>query len=680
MQAFHKRIRLLALLMATLLLLPACKGEESTPSKQPDSTPRLTDAYVDYLLEQDVLSCLVGGQALSEREVTRNVSEKTSDVARVITVERVDKATGLVFTTTLTHYLGHDALEIAGSIRNSGNERSPVISELYAADVSIPVPGSDGITLKTARGCLTTGIDDDYDFAEVTYDIGVGSRLSFAPQGGRSCNGAWPYFDLVGKDGGAVLALGWTGQWQASFETVPGGIRCKAGQQYFNAFLYPDETVTTPFLTVLLYEGDSEKGRNDFRQLYLERYTPENVKKDDFVWPISFNFPSPFAADTAIPWVQDYADQGYKNLCAWLDAGWYGDKPFDAEGNNLWDNEVGNWYPNAKNFGKDGIQRLSKAVHDSGYRFILWYEPERAKPNSQAAKENRKLFYDYVGPGGLLLRLDQEDAYQWMLKLISHGVEEYGMDIYRQDFNLNPLDYWLENERADRRGMTENAYINNLYRLMNELLTKYPHLVIDNCASGGRRLDIGMMRYCISIFRTDYSCLESCDPQGTQSHQQNILSWIPLNSAGIWGDLNDKYMLLSSMSVGTIISKGNSYAVRVVQDLMPYYRGNYYNLIGATYDLTSHQAWELFDPELGKGFAILIARPETAAGKLTVGLKGLEEDTVYRVYDYDSGETVLQASGRELMQKGVSLMMSPRSAELLMIEAVSSAVTEGETT
>jgi len=663
--------RLGVFLLAATLFLSACsRFPADTAGNEHDASSSASD-WIAYMLETqtDFLSCLIGGEVFSERASEREVSVSETDAADVYTITKTDLDTGLRFITTLTAFKSHDALEIISTVTHTGEKRSPILSELHAVDLTLPIPGRDGITLKTARGCLATGADDDYDFGEVTHPMAVGGTYTFAPTGGRSCDGAWPYFDLVGSEGGAVLAIGWTGQWEAVFETVPGGVRVQAGQQYFNSYLLPDESVTTPSVTVLFYEGASEDGRNDFRQLYLDAYTPENVKDESFIFPVSFAFVTPFRKNEAIPRVKSFKEDGYDDLCAWLDAGWYGNDAFD------WSGQVGNWYPNPDNFGENGIRELSDTVHDIGYRFILWFEPERAQPNSEAAKD-RSLFYGHAGSGGLLLRLDTEEGYQWMFELLSNAVENYGMDIYRQDFNIRPLEYWIEHDVPDRVGLSENHYINNLYRLMDALLETFPHLVIDNCASGGRRLDIAMMKRCISLFRTDYSCLQTCDPQGVQYHTQSLSSWIPLHGSAIWGDqLNDFYTCVSTISSGVVISSGNRLATDLTLKLQKYYRGNYYSLLTPAYDDFSHQAWELYRPDLCEGFVVALARPETKLGKLKLRLKGLVPDKNYTVTSYDSSACLAKGSGRKLMEEGFSVHLKSREARLLMIKAE---VGEGE--
>ena len=69
-------------------------------------------------------------------------------------------------------------------------------------------------------------------------------------------------------------------------------------------------------------------------------------------------------------------------------------------------------------------------------------------------------------------------------------IEREGIDIYRQDFNHPPKPFWEDNEQPDRIGMTEIRHIEGLYTYWDYLLSRFPRLLIDNCAAGGRRIDL----------------------------------------------------------------------------------------------------------------------------------------------------------------------------------------------
>ena len=91
-----------------------------------------------------------------------------------------------------------------------------------------------------------------------------------------------------------------------------------------------------------------------------------------------------------------------------------------------------------------------------------------------------------------MLNIGREDAYQWALEMISDRIRDYGIDVLRIDYNTGPLDSWRDTDEPGRRGITEIRCVENFYRLWDTLHARFPGLIIDNCASGGRRLDYGI--------------------------------------------------------------------------------------------------------------------------------------------------------------------------------------------
>jgi len=707
----------LTLILAALLLassMTACgngtaKETDMAETKAPETTAQGTDAaqtdpvetapfepmpnlrnayaadYAEKLLASEVMlfSCTLDDIPISARATERAVTQYDTEDGTAWDVTVTDTESGLRFVTTMLLFDESNALELATVLYGPESGNSPVISEFSSVDVDLPisekarVASGESIVITTAQGCLTTGEDDDYDFGAVEHVLGEGETESFAPYGGRSSSYGWPYFEVAGDECGVILAIGWTGQWKAEFTPVADGANVQIGQEYFHAYLTEGERIITPTLTVLLYEGTIDDAINDWRQMYLKYYTPENVLEEDFSFPISFDVE---LNDTSADWIRSI-EESFDGipLCGWMDAGWYGEPMSRSQ----WHSHAGNWYP-LPDYGTEAMQNISSALHEKGYRFILWIEPERAQWGTETIELYPELFsrpdvfymtrpddsnMTETNAGGYLIRLDTEEGYQWMFDLISNAITEYGVDIYRQDFNMSPLEHWLYNDEDGRVGITEAKYIENLWRLMDELLETFPDLVIDNCASGGRRLDIGMMQRCISLFRTDYSCTDTCNPSGYQYHTQSINRWIPLSSAGLWGDLNDRYNAISTLSVGQIVSptQYNKYVIELTLANQKYFYGDFYTLLKPTYDFTSHQAWEFYDRDSDSARVTLIARPETPEGDLTVKLKGLNPDQIYKVTVYGTDTTVAEGTGEELMTAGISYYLTPRTAVLLAV-------------
>ena len=88
-------------------------------------------------------------------------------------------------------------------------------------------------------------------------------------------------------------------------------------------------------------------------------------------------------------------------------------------------------------------------------------------------------------------------------------------------------------------------HINGVYRFLDGLVARFPELIIDNCASGGRRLDFEMMRRSAAYWHSD-SCWDSKEyPRNVQAMTHGISDWLPLHGLGAAG--TDTVALRSGM-------------------------------------------------------------------------------------------------------------------------------------
>ena len=86
---------------------------------------------------------------------------------------------------------------------------------------------------------------------------------------------------------------------------------------------------------------------------------------------------------------------------------------------------------------------------------------------TQIANEHPEFVHG--GAAGGLFKLDDPVARRWMTDLLLKRIEEYGLDWYRNDFNMDPLETWRHNDAPDRQGMTEIRYVEGLYAMWDEL-------------------------------------------------------------------------------------------------------------------------------------------------------------------------------------------------------------------
>lgn len=136
-----------------------------------------------------------------------------------------------------------------------------------------------------------------------------------------------------------------------------------------------------------------------------------------------------------------YIEVGLKPDYLWVDAGWYA-----GSHEKGWP-YVGTWEVDTNRF-PGGLRPLSDYARSKGVNFLLWFEPERVHPDTWLDKEHP----EWILKGGdrNLLNLGDPQAWDWLVNHFSNFIATEGVDYYRQDFNMDPLSNWRNNDAPDR--------------------------------------------------------------------------------------------------------------------------------------------------------------------------------------------------------------------------------------
>jgi alpha-galactosidase len=346
----------------------------------------------------------------------------------------------------------------------------------------------------------------------------------------------------------------------------------------------------------------------------------------------------------------------------WLDAAWF-------QGN--FPDGAGNWFCKPKEF-PNGLKPVSDACHKLGLKFMVWFEPERVAPGTQIAKEHPEFVFG--GSGGGLFKLGDPAARRWLTDLLLKRIGEYGMDWYRNDFNIDPLPFWRQNDAPDRQGMTEIRYVEGHYAMWDEMLARYPGLLIDNCASGGRRIDLETIQRSLPLWRSDTGCLMA-HGDWHQAQAMGMNYYLPLNEICAWTP--DAYEMRSTSGAGAIVQfgfldKGYSpdaarRAVAEVKENQKYFYGDYYPLSGCSPEPDQFAAYQVHRADLGAGLVLAFRRAKCNVRGISVRLGGLRPEANYEVdfIDEQRQKTSKTMSGR-VLSTDLQLMIPERGASLLV--------------
>lgn len=566
------------------------------------------------------------------------------------------KDNGLVATVEATIYEESASCEWTVFIKNTAEQKSPVISKLSAADCTLPTGRKTDIFY--SKG--SEPANDDFELLQ----SGVfATPLRFNANGGRT-ESCLPYFNLNGKDGGVVLAVGWSGQWITKISQGINDINVKVSQEKLKGYLEPGEEVRSPLVSLTFYDSENAlKGFNAFRNYTIDCIYPEGTKQIT-TSGVGVEFPestidSLVANINSIPdWFAEAVDY------YWIDAGWY---PIKTN----WGDSIGNWYVDPNKFDR-GFKEVSDAAHEKGIGIILWHEPERCCAGTEVYNEciKHEGWLIEQNEERNMVNLGNEECLEYITGIMQRSITENGVDYLRIDSIPAPLTFW---EKGDdmwsdgRKGFVENHYVTNLYRMLDTLKENNPGLMIDNCCSGGKRLDIEMSKRSIPLWRTDYNCMDGEGKskedilEATQAQTYGISFWLPYNGtcAYLEGEYADRTNIIScSQRLG-------------YRDIRPYMIGNYYPLTYGGLDTTRYLAMQ-FDEIAQEGMALIYKRENVEENKYTLKLNGLDPNKTYVLYDYDNPEASFELSGKELMEEGTELTINETPKAVIIVYKVKS--------
>jgi alpha-galactosidase len=314
-------------------------------------------------------------------------------------------------------------------------------------------------------------------------------------------------------------------------------------------------------------------------------------------------------------------------------------------------------------------------------RFVLWFEPERVAPNTQIAQEHPEWLLgkedDWRGKEnwGKVFNLGNPEARQWMTELLSKRISEYGVDIYREDFNIDPLRFWQEGDTPDRQGITEIKFMEGLYEMWDTLLARHPGLVIDNCASGGRRIDLETCMRSVAMWRSDTSCWPG-HSEWNQAQSYMLGHYVPLMSSTSWDP--DSYTLRSCSTMCTIcefdylspdFNKELAKAVIAeVKENQKYWYGDTYALTPSNTSLDQLAVYQFHRADLNEGLILAFRRPKCEYIGVTVNLKGLDSSVNYVLEFIDDAKkiTTKTITGRSLITEGLDIKPGGKGNSLVI--------------
>jgi len=491
-------------------------------------------------------------------------------------------------------------------------------------------------------------------------------------------------------------SLAWSGNWFLRFEPSQAGeLQILGGINFWDTSwrLAPGARFTTPkLITGFCREGLGGASRRMHR--YIRRHVLPPAFRDK-LRPVLYNswFVTMFDVNAA---QQVEAAKMAKELGVELfamDDGWFHGRKDDRGG-------LGDWWPDKDKF-PEGLGPMIRAVNEIGMDFGIWVEPEMVNPNSELYRAHPEWAFHRPGSkpledrNQLVLNMAREDVKQYTLDWLTKLLTEAPCSFLKWDFNRDVAEIgWPE---ADP-GLAREArirFVRNVYEIHDEIRRRFPDLMIEACAGGGGRIDLGMLKRVDQVWMAD-----NTNPADRLFIQYGWSYLFPTNIMACWTTDQDwrgakpslEYRFRAAMhgalGIGNDLRKWGPEEIKIAKSQIALYklirpivqRGDLYRLISPfesnrtalEYVAENRSAAVVFmyntvDALAPRRLALSDTR-SSPRGPNLLKLRGLDSTATY-VLDLD-GEG--RASGQTLMNRGVPwLPQNDYQAKIIRLQRVS---------
>jgi len=364
-----------------------------------------------------------------------------------------------------------------------------------------------------------------------------------------------------------------------------------------------------------------------------------------------------------------------------IDAGWYAPPHTD------W-GASGDWNVDLKRF-PGGLGPLRARAHEKGMLWGLWMDPERISPECRAAQEHPEwVIRGYDGRQiHHMLNLTIPEAARWMEDQICRVIEENELEFFRLDYNTHGVG------RNERDGFVEShfwRYYETLYAIYERLRARFPDVIFENCAGGGGRTDLGMVRRFSHTWVTDWQraprSFAITNGMTMALPPEHVDRLIGGQSGYLTADFDFQSRLLlfvrPTIAFGKPLgAEWNPHTLARFKRLVSFYK-DFVRPIMNTGRIYHHtpalsgqepQGWgvlELASRDRSKGICGVFQLSAPAGPECLLRLRGLDAGRRYRVTFDNTGQTC-EVDGFVLMKQGITIRLEGAlTSELLICEAV----------
>ncbi len=369
-----------------------------------------------------------------------------------------------------------------------------------------------------------------------------------------------------------------------------------------------------------------------------------------------------------------------------IDAGWECPPGRQTE----WGEFNGMNIPNPERY-PNGLGELSDYCHSLGMKFGLWVDIETfgrlsGKINEHPDWRGSDIFGNQSRN---YIDMSRPDVAEWAESELARIITEYKLDLLRVDHNISFRDYFaIRDTGTGIQECVSVRHINAVYNMYNNLKKRFPDVIFENCAGGGARTDLGMMK------NFNHTWVSDCQraPHSVMITNGMTLALPPERIDRLFAgmgchefcslDVQMRNTMLTHMTLNVIAPVGaelNADQAEFVRHCVDIYKNFirdflpeakiYHHTPESAKDTYNGCVLEIASPDCRKGAIGVFSFP-CGKSEFNVIPKGINSGMNYKVTLDNSGAT-FTVSGYELMANGLKIKLpSPLSSELILFEMI----------
>lgn len=424
---------------------------------------------------------------------------ETEDEAETLEIELEDDITKLKVILSYTVFEHFNAITRSVRFENQGSENIKILRAL-SMNIDFRDANFDFLHLPGAH-CRERYVERKPLF--------VGTQL-IESRRGASSHQQNPFIALLRKnaneDEGEVFgfSLVYSGNFLAQVEVDQfHTARVSLGINPFDFtwLLEPGESFQTPEV-VMVYSDQGLNGMSQtFHRLYRTRLArgPFRDKERPILinnWEATY---FDFNEEKILEIVKAGKELGIELFV--LDDGWFGKRDDDKS-------SLGDWFVDKRKL-PNGLAGLATKIREMGMQFGLWVEPEMISVDSDLYRKHPDWCLHVPkrphseGRNQLILDYSRKEVCDYIIKVMSDILSSAPISYVKWDMNRHMTEIGSAALPPERQRETAHRYMLGLYRVMEEITSKFPHVLFESCSGGGGRFDPGILYYMPQTWTSD---------------------------------------------------------------------------------------------------------------------------------------------------------------------------------